>query len=253
MYEEDVELKYSLDEADINSADLIIIPGSKNTVSDLLFLREYGIENSVKSAVRRGIPLVGVCGGYQMLGQQILDPLGVESGKKEVAGMGLLDTITTLDKTKTTCQISAQLLSKDIFNSPVPELANKGSDEAGFGVATLKGYEIHMGKTSGDTGVFEICRGRSLDALTDGSVKNHVWGTYIHGLFDNDDFRLMLLNSLRKKKGLPSKEATINYLAKKEEAIDNWAGTLKNNVDICFILRQVGMEACLQNMAKDIK
>jgi adenosylcobyric acid synthase len=253
MYEEDVELKYSLDEADINSADLIIIPGSKNTVSDLLFLREYGIENSVKSAVRRGIPLVGVCGGYQMLGQQILDPLGVESGKKEVAGMGLLDTITTLDKTKTTCQISAQLLSKDIFNSPVPELANKGSDEAGFGVATLKGYEIHMGKTSGDTGVFEICRGRSLDALTDGSVKNHVWGTYIHGLFDNDDFRLMLLNSLRKKKGLQSKEETINYLAKKEEAIDNWAGTLKNNVDICFILRQVGMEACLQNMAKDIK
>ena len=253
IYEEDVELKYSVDETDINSADLIIIPGSKNTVSDLLFLREHGIENSVKSAVSKGVPLVGICGGYQMLGQQILDPLGMESGKKEMTGMGLLDTVTTLDKTKTTCQITAELLRNDIFNSPMPGLANKGSDEAGLDVATLKGYEIHMGKTSGDTGVFEICRGKSRHALTDGSVKNHVWGTYIHGLFDNDDFRLLVLNSLREKKGRPSKEETVNYLAKKEEAIDNWAGTLKNNVDICFILRQVGMEACLQNMVKDIK
>jgi adenosylcobyric acid synthase len=177
----------------------------------------------------------------------------MESVKKEMTGMGLLDTVTTLDKTKTTCQITAELLRNDIFNSPMPGLANKGSDEAGLDVATLKGYEIHMGKTSGDTGVFEICRGKSRHALDDGSVKNHVWGTYIHGLFDNDDFRLLLLNSLREKKGLPSKEETVNYLAKKEEAIDNWAGTLKNNVDICFILRQVGMEACLQNMVKDIK
>ncbi|MEK6528448.1 MAG: cobyric acid synthase, partial [Nitrospirota bacterium] len=79
MYEPDVELKYSLSEEDINSADLIIIPGSKNTVSDLLFLREHGIEECIKSAVGKGTPLVGICGGYQMLGEKIIDPCNVES------------------------------------------------------------------------------------------------------------------------------------------------------------------------------
>ncbi len=109
MYEPDVELRYSLSEEDINSADLIIIPGSKNTVSDLLFLRENGIEDYIKSAVKKGTPLIGICGGYQMLAKKILDPFGVESRHKEVKGFGLLNIETTLEKIKITSRVEAQL------------------------------------------------------------------------------------------------------------------------------------------------
>ncbi|MDO8282181.1 MAG: cobyric acid synthase CobQ, partial [Thermodesulfovibrionia bacterium] len=235
MYEEDVELQYSLDEADIRSADLIIIPGSKNTVSDLILLREHGIEDSVKSAVNKGCMLVGICGGYQMLGQKILDPYGVESGSNEIDAMGLLDTVTTFDKTKTTCQVEAQYTA--------------GFRDWGSGVSgKLKGYEIHMGHTTGDIGLFELKRFDNSELISDGSVKGNVWGTYMHGIFDNDDFRTALLNSIRKKKGLPVQETGFNYHIKKEQAIDRWAGILKKSVDVRFMLRQVGME---DRMAKD--
>jgi adenosylcobyric acid synthase len=235
MYEQDVELKYSLDEADINSADLIILPGSKNTVSDLLLLRENGIEDSVKSAVNKGSLLIGICGGYQMLGNKILDPFNVESGSKEVDGMGLLDTVTTFDKTKTTCQVEAEIVQST-------ELGVKSDKNS------LKGYEIHMGSTTGEIGLFKLKRFNNSELISDGSVKGNVWGTYIHGIFDNDDFRTALLNSIRKRKGLPLQETGINYQIKKEEAIDKWADILKNSVDVCFMLRQVDMEYC---MAKD--
>lgn len=235
MYEPDVELKYSLDEADIRSADLIIIPGSKNTVSDLLLLREHGIEDSVKSAVNKGSLLVGICGGYQMLGRKILDPYGVESGSNEIDAMGLLDTVTTFDKTKTTCQVEGKIVNS-------LELGVKSVKNA------LKGYEIHMGCTTGDIGLFELKRFDNSELISDGSVKGNVWGTYMHGIFDNDDFRTALLNSIRKKKGLPVQETGFNYHIKKEQAIDRWADILKKSVDVRFMLRQVGMEDC---MAKD--
>lgn len=229
MYENDVELKYSLDEADIRSADLIIIPGSKNTVSDLLLLREHGIEGSVKSAVDRGCLLVGICGGYQMLGRKILDHFAVESGSKEIDAMGLLDTVTTFDRTKTTCQVEAQHTAG--FKDWGLEVSEK-----------LKGYEIHMGNTTGDIGLFELKRFDNSELISDGSIKGNVWGTYMHGIFDNDDFRTALLNSIRKKKGLSPCEEGINYMEKKEKAIDRWAGIMKKSLDIPFLLRQVEME-----------
>jgi adenosylcobyric acid synthase len=88
--------------------------------------------------------------------------------------------------------------------------------------------------------------------VLDGSAKDNVWGTYIHGIFDNDGLRRAVINSLRIKKGLPPKEEKMNYASEKEKAINRWADILKNRVDICFILRQIGMEACLKKMATDI-
>ena len=289
MYEEDVEIKYSLDEADINSADLIIIPGSKNTVSDLLFLRENGIEEAVITAVKNSISLVGICGGYQMLGQKIFDPLSVESNNKEVNGMGLLDTETTLDRTKTTCQVSAVIQNREYRtclpdrqaqNSDKRKDKNADKDSLSSGLWALKsdlrGYEIHMGKTTGDVGLFKLRRLQNTENRTqnsdkskvqnglatglwapgseimDGSAKDNVWGTYIHGIFDNDGLRRAVINSLRIKKGLPPKEEKMNYALEKEKAITRWADILKSKVDMCFILRQVGMDACLKKMAKDI-
>ena len=109
LYEPDVELVYSLRDADIEHADLVIIPGSKNTVQDLLFLRESGIEASIIRAAEKGIPIAGVCGGYQMLGKKILDPHGIEGPHQEIDGLGLLDVETIFDRVKTTCQVEASL------------------------------------------------------------------------------------------------------------------------------------------------
>ncbi|MBI4682814.1 MAG: cobyric acid synthase [Nitrospirae bacterium] len=242
LYEPDVEIRYSLWEEDISTADLIIIPGSKNTVSDLMLLRESGIEDCVKAAVRKGVALIGVCGGYQMIGNKILDLHNIESAMREVEGMGFLNTVTTFDRTKTTCQVEAIMSSESGVKS-VKKI--------------LKGYEIHMGNTTGDVGMFrlrryssnaELCKGEMTSPLLipDGSAKGSVWGTYIHGIFDNDEFRTSVINSLREKKGLLSRDVEVDYQAKREEAINRWADTLKNSVDICFILRQVGMEYCMK-------
>lgn len=239
LHEPDVGLKYSLRPEDLSSADLIIIPGSKNTVSDLLFLRRSGLERSIKAAVKKGTPLIGICGGYQMLGRRILDPFGVESEMREVEGMGLLDTVTTLNRRKTTCQVTAAAGDgrwKGVFLLPSSAL-----------VPPLKGYEIHMGETTGDVGLFEITRtgpAGSNRTVPDGSLKDNVLGTYIHGIFENDAFRRGLLNQLRERKGLPPLQRTVEYRALKEEAIDRWAGVLRESVDICFVLRLLGMEYC---------
>ncbi|MBI5049370.1 MAG: cobyric acid synthase [Nitrospirae bacterium] len=260
-YEPDVELIYSLRQEDIGSADLIIIPGSKNTVSDLLHLRENGIEDCLKAAVKKGAPLIGICGGYQMLGKKILDPYNIESTQKDVDGMCLLDITTTLNKTKTTCHVEAEIVrsqesgvrSNSIFrflthNSPA-SLSEAGRAEL-LTLNSLRGYEIHMGATTGDIGLFRLSRLTSHDsrftAVIDGSLNGNVWGTYIHGLFDNDNFRNALLNSLRNKKGLPLQKEIINCSACKEAAIDKWADVLRNNIDICFILKLLGAEYCEQ-------
>ena len=242
LHEPDMELKYSLWEEDISSADLIIIPGSKNTVADLLLLRESGIEERVKAAVKKGTRLIGVCGGYQMIGRKILDPHNVESSLQEIEGMGFLDTVTTMDKTKTTCRVSVKMIDSRWFTAV-------GSDSS-CGWDDIKGYEIHMGNTTGDVGLFKI--NRSNGSLSDGSVKDNVWGTYIHGIFDNDGLRTELLNSLRKTKGIPKLES-IRYQAVREDAINRWADTLKTSLDICFILREVGMEFCMKKTAEELR
>ncbi len=237
LNEPDVELKYSLWEEDISTADLLIIPGSKNTVSDLLLLRERGIEECVKAAVKKGTPLIGLCGGYQMIGKKVLDPDNVESDLQEIDGMGFLDTVTTMDRTKTTCQVTANLVSLKWFDAVQSATSCRWNN--------LKGYEIHMGSTTGDVGLFEIRRGLSRETISDGSTKGNVWGTYIHGIFDNDGLRTAVINALRMKKGLSPRETAFSYRTAKENAINSWADTVRNNIDICFILRQVGMEYCM--------
>lgn len=231
LYEPDVEIIYSLQRGDIENADLIIVPGSKNTVKDLLFLRENGIEDSIKRAVKRGINLIGICGGYQMLGKRISDPYGIESNYKEIKGMGFLDIETTFEKIKTTCQIEAELVRSSEFGvtSKIPDL--------------LKGYEIHMGISKGDTGLFKLKRlvlnpktsTLNSEIITDGSSKRNVWGTYIHGIFDNDRFRRDIINSIRKKKGLNPLKKVVDYSKLREEAMDKWAGVIKENIDMKFI------------------
>lgn len=227
IYEPDVEIVYSVRNADIENADMIIIPGSKNTVKDLLFLRENGIEESVERAVKSGIPLVGICGGYQMLGHKIYDPFCAESLNKEVNGIGFLDIETIFEKYKTVRLVEAELTGNNkIFGSRT----HRG----------LKGYEIHIGVTTGDVGLFKLKK-FSLDSetRTDGSIKENVWGTYMHGIFDNDEFRRCFINGLRIKRGLETLEESVNYSTLREESLNRWAQTLKENMDMEFIERVI--------------
>lgn len=229
MYEPDVELVYSLWEGDIENADVIIIPGSKNTVKDLLFLREHGIDKSIKRAVGKGVPLIGVCGGYQMLGKKIYDPHEMESGHRETEGLGLLDIETTLEEVKTTCQVEAEIISEK-WEIGTEKLRNNNRSLL---LPTLKGYEIHMGMTTGDIGLFRLNRLDSSNAnVFDGSQKGNVWGTYIHGIFDNDVFRRNLINSLRLKKGLMPLEEAIDYTKMRDESLDRWARIIKDSIDM---------------------
>ncbi len=224
IYEPDVELFYSIRREDILNADLIIIPGSKNTLKDLLFLRQSGIEQTIKTAVNRGIPLIGICGGYQMLGEKIEDPHKVESKNAEIDGLGFLDINTVFDRTKTTCQVKADM------KGSIPYLDGEFNG--------LKGYEIHMGRTEGTNKIFKVCRlddNKGLEVYSDGSSKGIVWGTYMHGIFDNDVFRRGLIDGIRTKKGLAPLSNVINYSGLRDEAIDRWADMLRENIDMNYI------------------
>jgi adenosylcobyric acid synthase len=243
-----VEVVYSRNRMDIEHADMVIVPGTKNTVKDLLLLREQGLDESVRRANAKGIPIMGMCGGYQMLGRKILDPHGVESPHREVEGIGLLNVETVFQKEKTTCQVEAEIVENAEFGWPIKRAtlmrnAEWKSDE------TLKGYEIHMGTSTGDIGLFRIRRLFSHSAfriphselVLDGSMNGTCWGTYLHGIFDNDSFRHGIINFVRERKGLPALASTMNYAGLKERALDRLAQTVRENLDMGFIEGMVGL------------
>ena len=233
LCEPDVQLQYSVSPADIENADMVIIPGSKNTVKDLLLLKDAGLDRSIRTARDRGARIVAICGGYQMAGRKIYDPHFVESTVGEVNGLGLLDIETTFGETKTTCQVEAKIVQRPAAFLP------------GVDGGELKGYEIHMGESRGDIGLFEIRRlsGQALPSvsLPDGSARDHCWGTYIHGIFENDAFRRGVLNRLREKKGLAPLPGSVSYTEMKERALDRLADLLRLHVDIGFIRRILGL------------
>jgi adenosylcobyric acid synthase len=162
--------------------DLLIIPGSKSTMADLACLRSSGLADYIGHCHESGTSVVGICGGYQMLGRELRDPSGIESSTHSMEGLGLLETITTFEREKTTKQVRAQSLDHE---------------------EEIVGYEIHMGQTRSTLPTqprFRITRegGKPTDRF-DGSVSadGSVWGTYLHGAFDAPAFRRRILNDLR--------------------------------------------------------
>ncbi|MDU7216802.1 MAG: cobyric acid synthase, partial [Dialister sp.] len=181
-HEPDVNVRFVQQGDLIGNPDVIILPGSKNTTEDLLYLKHHGYADEIKELADRGTPVIGICGGYQMLGEKVCDPLHVESDKDEVTGLGLLPYITTMQGEKNTYQVE--------FNCKnLPFL------DMNFSAENLKGYEIHMGETvlTGTAqSLFNIVRRSNAPVdLQDGFIndKHHVFGTYCHGVFDNDHLR----------------------------------------------------------------
>lgn len=191
-------------------AALVILPGSKSTIADLDALRSQGWDRDLEAHVARRGMVIGVCGGYQMLGKTVADPAGVEGAPRTAAGLGLLDVETVMAEAKT------------VRNSQA---------ETADGVR-LKGYEIHMGHTSGPDCARAPIR---IDGRPDGaaSTQGKVWGCYLHGLFDNDEWREALLDRLggqRRSPGAPG------YRALVEAALDEIAAEMERHLDIEALL-----------------
>lgn len=216
--EPDVQLSYIQRPEEVDGLDLVIIPGSKNTIDDLLFLKKTGFGKAINKHYNSGGHVVGICGGYQILGQKVSDPHCVETEGGSEEGLGLLPVETVLLKEKVTANVEAV-----------------GSQQS---AVCVKGYEIHMGETtlSGDGKPVFVIKKRNGDAveIPDGAVTKdgRCWGTYIHGVFDNDEFRRDFLNGIRRGKGLN----VINIAVKKDDGFDRLAVVLKENLDMDRIL-----------------
>jgi len=221
----DVNLRYVSKVSQLGNPDLIILPGSKNTLADLCHLNEQGLSAAIIQKSKQGCAVLGVCGGYQMLGKTLID--GVESGIDQMDGLGLLDAVTTFAQSKHTTQVKGKILShKDGLLTQA-----KGIE--------LNGYEIHMGETElGDQvePFVEIqSRNHQNVSILDGAVTPDglVAGTYIHGLFDNGRFARHFLNQLRARKNLePLAEDAFDYESYKSAQFDLLAKGLREVIDI---------------------
>lgn len=219
---EGVSVRYVKSPDEIQTPDLIVIPGTKNTFSDLLWLRGNGLESAIKSLSEKGTPVIGICGGYQMLGKSIIDPEGVEC-KGSLDGMGLLpvNTVFKAEKKRT-------LSSGRIIDDSGDELRLKG--------IKIEGYEIHMGETTlleGGIQFIELSDGRK-----DGCVSRTVFGTYLHGFFDTAECRNALVSELCRRKGIsaPPKGA-MDYYSYRQSQYNKLADSLRSSLDMALIYK----------------
>lgn len=219
------ELVYADSPSGLDGADMIIIPGTKSTISDLEWMKRKGIGNAVIKAARAGVPVIGICGGYQMLGEKIIDNTGAETEDTfaEADGLALLPVITEFESEKETVQTDAVVCSSDDFFG----------DLAGI---ELKGYEIHMGFsriTDKTARRFASVRGAQRQ---DGCVRGNVLGTYLHGLFDSRLFTERLLELVSGRKlNVP------DLAAYKEEQYNKLADVIRESLDMDLIYKIIGL------------
>jgi adenosylcobyric acid synthase len=223
-----VRVRYIRGVEDFGDPDMVIIPGSKNTISDLLDLRVRGLEKKTVSYYRSGGMVAGICGGYQMLGRVISDPFGVESSAGSVAGMGILDAETILYEDKVTALVEAE----------------PASGEGG----SVSGYEIHMGRTAlGENAspLFLVKTKNGVEtSYEDGakSTSGRAWGTYMHGLFENDQFRRGLLAGMMDEKNNGNTPGEVDYSVLKERGLELLADHVEKNIDLETIISSSGLK-----------
>lgn len=201
-----VNLFYTNNPQEVSNADIIIIPGTKSTLDDLLTLRRSGMASALLDSHRKGKMIFGICGGYQMMGREIDDPLGVEGSVQKLPGLGLLPMTTVFAEEKVTRRVNFRFLDQD---------------------TDCSGYEIHMGESRLEAG------GRPLNLLSDGQwdgcyADDKCMGTYIHGILDNPSIIDTLIASYLKEKS----ESTFDYASYKESQYDRLAAHLRKYIDI---------------------
>jgi adenosylcobyric acid synthase len=227
--ESDVDLHYIEKASELDGLDVLILPGSKSTIGDLRFLEKQRMFEQIRSFDG---PVIGICGGYQILGKKILDPHGIESAIGEAEGLGLLDVETVMLHHKETHQAEGRLLPAGARIAP-------GCADC------VSGYEIHMGRTTLGPSAqpfAELKRRSGGDgAISDGAVSAdcRVFGTYLHGLFDNHGFRAAFLNRIRTEKGLP----TASTDCRLDDPFDLLAEHLERYLDMERLFRICGIDS----------
>jgi adenosylcobyric acid synthase len=206
---ENVNLFYTKDPLEIEKADIIILPGSKNTISDLIEIKNNGVAKAIVNAHKNNKTVIGICGGYQMMGQIVEDPHQMEGTVEKMSGLGLLPIKTVLTQEKITRQVQFQF---------------KKHQE------TCEGYEIHMGISNSAEKDTQL--NRFSDATTDGFLlSDNCWGTYIHGILDNK----IIINDLLSQTKKEMTATPFDYKAFKEQQYDLLAQHLREHLDMEYI------------------
>ena len=215
-------VRYVSNAHELGAPDLILLPGTKNTVDDLLWLRQCGLEAAVQKLAASGTPVLGVCGGYQMLGETLADPEGTESGRSQtVRGLGLLPIQTVFTDAKHRTQDTATVTA--------PQLAG----------AALTGYQIHTGRTA----VQGVPFCRLADGSAEGCVKDNVAGTYLHGLFDTGELTEKLVQLLCSRKGISPADAPLLSMQEyRQQQFDLLADGVRRALDMNALYAAMGLE-----------
>lgn len=220
---------------EVRDADLVILPGSKSTMSDLEWLRSAGFDEVIRNRAKNGKPVLGLCGGCQMLGESIHDPDGVESATEYGEALNLLPLKTRFSRTKITAQVVFQVRREGFWGTMETE--------------QLHGYEIHMGvieQTKPGAAPFEIITRNGAPAMVaDGAVDESgtVMGTMIHGLLQNPMLQKAIIDSLRTRKGMCEQPAIVP--ARKEQAYDRLAGVVRANLNLPLVSKLAGI-SCMK-------
>lgn len=223
-----VLVRYFSNPEEIFSFDAVIVPGSKNTIHDLRFLHESGLADALRAFWKSGRTVVGLCGGYQMLGNCVRDPFGVEGTPSEMQGLGILPIVTEMVREKLTHQVEV------VPNDNNPLWSGEMSS------VVLRGYEIHMGRSYLKTGdvadpskdaaglsIFKIVSrsGRPADEFEGcASLEGNAWGTYVHGIFDNAEFRRWFVSKVALLRG--------KKIAWEKEIPEHWSAVLDKQYDL---------------------
>jgi len=212
-----VRVVHSLQE--LGQPDAVIIPGSKNVLTDLHHLHNSGLGEAIRHLAHHDqSEIIGICGGFQILGQHISDPHHIESYSNQLDGLGLLPVSTVLAQDKTTVQTSCRHLLS-------------GHE--------LRGYEIHHGHTSAE-GLTPIAHNKHGELIGGGDANGRIWGTYLHGIFDSDQFRRWFVDGLRRRRGWPC-DGKIHACYDLEPAFDRLAEHVRQALDIQNIYRSIGL------------
>ena len=223
-----VAVRYVRSPVQAGSPDLLILPGTKNTIGDLQFMKEMGWDRFAHSYHREGGLILGVCGGFQMLGTRLLDPNHIESRIEELEGLGFIQSTTTMEHEKITRRRIRPTLSSSIF-------------EAGIEV---NGYEIHSGRTQFEKDyplLFESSNSDCPYSLGLCNEEGNVIGTYLHGFLDNDPIRESFLNYVRKQKGLPPPEEQFSYREFRSQQLDRLADLVTQSINMNEVKHIIGL------------
>lgn len=219
---EDINIKYINSVDEMGEEDIIIIPGTKNTIDDLKELKDNGIATEIIKASKNGKVIIGICGGFQMLGEKIKDPYGIESEIKEIPGLGLLELETVMEKEKNTTQYEGKL-------------SNCTGLLEGLEGEEIKGYEIHQGVTFGNEN-----KVNDEDRIVTVVKGENIFATYLHGIFENEKITRNILNKVRAKKGIELQVKGITFDEYREQQLDKLEKIFRENVDIDKIYEILG-------------